>query len=114
MVYNELKRYGVHTGYYLSAVEVAASILKNHRKARGKGYNVTSPKARKPMAKLDHNFCKVEGEWLRIPIKPKEYFYVKLHKRALEFLSDAMLRLGSITITAGMVALTFVKGLPIL
>jgi putative transposase len=108
-VYNELSKYGLHTWYSLSAIEVATAILKNYRKAKRKNNNVKRPYARKLMAKLGNQAYKVVGDKLRIPIKPRQYFYVKLHKRALEFLSNTTLKLGSITLTACTVSMTFSK-----
>jgi putative transposase len=108
-VYNELNRYGLHTWYSLSAIEVATSILKNYRKAKRRKANVKPPHVKRLMAKLGNQAYKIEGDNLRIPIKPRQYFYVKLHKRALEFLSDSTLKLGSVTLTACTVVLTFVK-----
>ncbi len=109
LAYHKLVECSLHSWYTLSAIEVAASILKNYRKAKRKNGNVKMPYARKLMAKIGNQGYKIEGDKLRIPIKPKQYFYVKLHKRALEFLSDATLKLGSVTLTARMVVLTFVK-----
>jgi len=108
-VYRELTRCGYHSWYVLGAIEVATVILKNYRKAKRKKKNVRVPRARRLMAKLGNQAYKIIGDQLRIPIKPRQYFYVKLHKRVLEFLSDATLRLGSVTLTASKVVLTFVK-----
>ncbi|WXG43371.1 MAG: transposase [Promethearchaeati archaeon SRVP18_Atabeyarchaeia-1] len=99
-VYHQLSRFGLHTWYTLSAVEVACAILKNYRKAKRKRQDVRVPRATKLTAKLgNQGYRVVEGE-LRIPIKPREFFYVPLHKRAAQFLSDATLKLGSITLTS--------------
>jgi putative transposase len=108
-VYNELNKHGLHSWYSLSAIEIATAILKNYRKAKRRNPNVKHPYAKKLMAKLGNLGYKIIGNELRIPIKPKQYFYVKLHKRALEFLSDTTLKLGSITLTDRKVALTFIK-----
>ena len=108
-VYNELNRCGLHTWYSLSAIEVATAILKNYRKAKRRKANVKRPHVKKLMAKLGNQAYKVVDGRLRIPIKPKQYFYIPLHKRALEFLSDATLKLGSVTLTACMVSVVFSK-----
>ena len=109
VVYQDLMRHGYHSWYVLGAIEVATAILKNYRKAKRKKRNVRQPRARRLMAKLGNQAYKIIGDYLRVPIKPREYFYVKLHKRVLEFLSDSTLRLGSVTLTASKVVLTFVK-----
>ena len=61
LVYGRLQRYGYHSWYALSAIEVATAILKNYRKARRKNRNVKLPKARKLMAKLGDQAFKVEN-----------------------------------------------------
>jgi len=110
-VYNRLTEFGLHSWYCLSAIEVAAAILKNYRRAkrRNKDKSINLPYARRLVTKLGNQTYKVIGDKLRIPIKPRQYFYVKLHKRALEFLSDATLKLGSITLTARRISMVFSK-----
>jgi len=108
-VYRKLMMCGYHSWYVLGAIEVATVILKNYRKAKRKRRNVRKPYAKRLMAKLGNQAYKIIGDKLRIPIKPGQYFYVELHKRVLEFLSNATLRLGSVTLTASKVVLTFVK-----
>jgi len=108
-VYHQLSRFGLHSWYVLSAVEVATAILKNHRKAKRRRQNVRVPRATKLVAKLGNQGYKVVGGKLRLPIKPREYFYVPLHKRALQFLSDPALKLGSVTLTACTVSVAFSK-----
>jgi hypothetical protein len=61
------------------------------------------------MAKLGNQGYKVVSGGLRIPIKPREYFYVPLHKRAAQFLSDANVKLGSVTLTGLIVSVAFSK-----
>jgi putative transposase len=107
-VYHELGGFGLHTWYSLSAIEVATAILKNHRKARRRQQNARAPRARKLAAKLGNQGYIVNGK-LRIPIKPREYFYIPLHKRAAHFLSDATLKLGSVSLTASTISVTFSK-----
>jgi len=108
-VYHRLSEYGLHMWYSLSAIEVATAILKNYRKALRKKCGVRKPYAETLVAKLGNQAYKlVEGQ-LRIPIRPREYFYVPLHKRARQFLSDATLKLGSITLTARTVVVVFSK-----
>ena len=108
-VYHELTRCGYHSWYVLSAIEVATAILNNYRKAKRKKKDVRRPYARTLMAKLGNQAYRIVGDQLRIPIKPREYFYIPLHKRALQFLSDATLKLGSITLTTRTVTVVFSK-----
>ncbi|MCS4541905.1 MAG: transposase, partial [Euryarchaeota archaeon] len=51
-VYHKLAESGLHTWYVLSAIEVASTILKNYRKAVGRGEKPKKPHAKKLMAKL--------------------------------------------------------------
>jgi putative transposase len=108
-VYHQLGAFGLHSWYTLSAVEVATAILKNYRKAKRRQCNVQVPRAGKLMAKLgNQGYAIVDGR-LRVPIKAREYFYIPLHKRAMQFLSDSSLKLGSITLTTCMASLVFSK-----
>jgi putative transposase len=107
--YHQLSGFGLHTWYNLSAIEVATTILKNYRKAKRKRQSVRVPRATKLTAKLGNQGYRVVDGKLRIPIKPREYFYVPLHKRAAQFLSDAALKLGSVTLTACTVSVAFSK-----
>jgi putative transposase len=109
IVYHELGNFGLHSWYSLSAVEVATAILKNYRKAKRRRQNARVPRATKLMAKLGNQGYKVVDGKLRLPIKPREYFYVPLHRRAIRFLSDTTLKLGSVTLTACMVSVVFSK-----
>jgi putative transposase len=108
-IYHQLRGLGLHTWYSLSAIEVATAILKNYRKAKRRRQNVRVPRARKLTARLGNQGYKVVNGNLRIPIKPREYFYVPLHKRAAQFLSDTALKLGSVTLTACTVSVIFSK-----
>lgn len=99
-VYHQLGRFGFHSWYSLSAVEAATAVLKNYRKAKRTRCNVRVPRARKLVAKLGNQGYKVVDGTLRLPIKPREYFYVSLHRRAAQLLSDATVKLGSVTLTA--------------
>ncbi|WXG43247.1 MAG: IS200/IS605 family accessory protein TnpB-related protein [Promethearchaeati archaeon SRVP18_Atabeyarchaeia-1] len=108
-VYHRLSGYGFHTWYTLSAIGTATAILKNYRKARRKRQNVRVPRATKLVAKLGNQAYKVVDGKLRIPIKPREYFYVPLYERVSQFLSDAALKLGSVTLTACTVSVAFSK-----
>jgi putative transposase len=108
-VYSHLGEFGLHSWYVLSAVEVATVILKNYRKAKRRRQYARTPRASKLMAKLGNQGYKVFDGKLRLPIKPREYFFVPLHKRAAQFLSDSRLKLGSVTLTARMVSLVLSK-----
>jgi putative transposase len=111
--YSHLKDFGLHTWYSLSAIEAATAILKNYRKTKRRHQYAKAPRATKLMAKLGNQGYKVVDGELRIPIKPREYFYIPLHKRAAQFLSDAALKLGSVTLTDCMVSMAFSKNVEV-
>ncbi|WXG43108.1 MAG: transposase [Promethearchaeati archaeon SRVP18_Atabeyarchaeia-1] len=108
-VYRRLGDFGLHTWYSLSAIEAATAILKNHRKAKRRRQSIRVPRATKLTAKLGNQGYRVVDGRLRIPTKPREYFYIPFHKRAVQFLSDASLKLGSVTLTACTVTVVFSK-----
>jgi putative transposase len=108
-VYRQLGLFGLHSWYSLSAVEVAIVILKNYRKVKRRQRDVRVPRATKLMAKLGNQGYRIVDGKLRIPIRPREYFYIPLHKRAARFLSDSTLKLGSITLTPCMASVVFSK-----
>lgn len=71
-VYDDFKRYGLHTHYALNACEVAAAIMKNHRR------NHRAPVARKLALKLDNQTYRLQGRMLRIPVRPRAFVELKL------------------------------------
>ncbi len=107
-VYKELHN-GLHTWYILSAVEKACAILKNYRKAKRKNPNVKRPYVRKPFLSLGNQAYKIVDGKLRLSIKPRKYIYIPLNRHTLEVLSEPNLKLGSITLTASMVSISFSK-----
>lgn len=104
-VYEEFKRYGLHTHYALSACEVASAILKNHRR------NHRAPVAKRLTLKLDNQTYRLEGETLRIPIKPRQFLTLKLKIGGYQrrFLEDPSLRFGSITLSQNKLVVAFRK-----
>ncbi|MGQ9469107.1 MAG: RNA-guided endonuclease InsQ/TnpB family protein [Nitrososphaerales archaeon] len=89
----------------LNACEVACSILKNYRRCNRKPY------AQKLMLKLDNQSYKIDGNVIRIPIKPREFITIPLRLRDYHkaFLEDESLKRGSITLTASIIAIAFSK-----
>jgi len=104
-VYKDFKKYGLHSHYTLNACEVAAAILKNHRR------NHRAPVAKKLFLKFDKQTYLLQKETLRIPIKPREFLVLKLRLGDYQsrFLDDPSLTLGSITLTEDKVTVTFKK-----
>lgn len=107
-VYKELHN-GLHTWYILSAIEKACAILKNYRKAKRKNPNVKKPYVKKPFLSIGNQGYKIVNDKLRIPMKPREFIYIPLNKHTLSVLSEPNLKLGSITLTASTVSISFSK-----
>jgi len=109
LTYRELSsRYPWHGWYALSAIEVATVILKNYRRALRKGLRVEEPRARRLIAKIGSQAIKVEGDVVRLPLRPREWLYIPLHKRILSFV-EAGCRLRSVTLTPSVAFLAFSK-----
>ena len=106
MVYQDFKKYGLHTHYILSACEVAFSILRNHKR------RMRSPIARHLFLKLDSQSYTLNYLLLRIPTNPRQSLVIPLKAGEYQaiFLRDKRLKRGSITITAeGVVLIAFNK-----
>ena len=97
LVYGELSKFGYHSWYTLSAIEIATAILKNYRKAKRRDPNVKPPKAKRLVAKLGNQAFKIKDGNLVFPLKPRQFICIPLHKRGLQVLRDV--KLDSITIT---------------
>jgi len=108
-VYHRLNEYGLHTWYNLSAIEVATSILKNYRKIVRKKRSVKKPYAKRLMAKIGNQAYRIVDGKLRLPIEPGQYIYIPLNRYTLKILSEPNLKLGSITLTASTVSISFSK-----
>lgn len=107
LVYKKLTKYGYHSWFVLSAIEVAATILKNYRKVKRKKPNIKLPRARKLVAKIGNQALKIEDDKLVFPTRPRQFIHISLHKRALEVLRNA--KLGSITITPTTIHISYSK-----
>src|SRR2546425_5487033 len=92
-------------GYYrLCAISTATRILHNHRKAnKKKNHRATVPYARRLMLTTCYGF----NGLLRLPVKPREYVYVKLNSHTLQVLSG--LNVHSVTFTPDALSISFSK-----
>src|SRR6059058_1217984 len=71
-------------GYYrLGAISKATVILHNHRKVKKKNPRTRTPYARKLMLTTCYGF-KIKDGLLRLPVKPRQYTYVKLNRHSLQ------------------------------
>jgi putative transposase len=104
-VYEEFKRYGLHSHYTINACEVACAILKNSKR------NHRTPVAKKLFLKLDNQTYRLGTKTLRIPLKPRQFLTLKLKLGEYQrsFLKDSTLKRGSITLTERAVIVAFEK-----
>jgi len=104
VAYKELKNYGLHTHYILSACEIAFSLCRNRNP-------ISIPYIRKPFLKLDKQSFNLDYLILRIPVRPREFIYITLEGSSYHrsFLSDPTLKTGSVTITESAVIVSFSK-----
>src|SRR3989441_4059564 len=95
-------------GYYrLCAISTATRILHNHRKAnKKKNHRATVPYGRRLMLTTCYGF-KIQNGLLRLPVKPREYVYVKLNSHTLQVLSG--LNVHSVTFTPDALSISFSK-----
>jgi len=59
------------------------AILKNYRKALHRGLRASPPRAKRLMAKIGNQAIEVEGDVVRLLLRPREWLHVPLHRRAL-------------------------------
>jgi putative transposase len=110
-VYEESKKFGLHSHYILSTSEVACAILKNYRRYK----KIKEPEVKKLFIKLDNQTYKLiekQGElFVRIPFKPRKFLYIKLKygKYQKGFLEDKTLKLGSVIALTNRLVLCFRK-----
>jgi putative transposase len=91
--------------YRLGAISTATSILRNYRKAKRKNPRTEFPYAKKLMLTSCYGF-KIEGDLLRLPIKPRQYVHIKLNhtQRTLSGLN-----VRSVTLTPGSISINYSK-----
>jgi|SRR5271157_1053061 len=104
LAYPQLKGYGLHTHYILSACEVAyAAYRKKNRKS--------IPYVRKPFIKLDSQSYLLTHLLLRIPTRARHFIFLTLHGSDFQFslVDDPLLKRGSVTITPQGVSIALSK-----
>ena len=88
-------------GYYrLCAISAATGILRNYRRAMRKNPQTRFPHARRPMLTIQNGL-------LRLPVRPRQYIYVKLNNHTLQVLSGLNAR--SITLTPDTLGISYAK-----
>src|SRR5213080_734530 len=94
-------------GYYrLGAIGTATVILHNYRRAKKKNPRTVIPYARKLMLTTCYGF-KVRDGLLKLPVKPRQYVYVKLNSHTLQATSRFSVR--SVTLTPGELSVTYLR-----
>jgi putative transposase len=93
--YSRLSR-DIPSYYRLGAISTATGILRNYRKAKRKNSRTIVPYARKLMLTTSYGF-KINHNLLRLPVKPRQYIYVKLNDHTLEALSGFEIRAVTMT-----------------
>ncbi len=111
--YRQLERYDAMSYYKLCAISKAAGILKNHRKASGKGKPVKQPYARRPQLTTCYGF-KISDASLQLPIKPGNKITIPLNPHTLQVLSETGLTPRSVILTANTITVAYSKDVPTL
>jgi len=92
--------------FRLCAISIATGILRNHRKAKRKNARTKFPYAKKLMLTTCYGF-KIQNDLLRLPVKPRQFAYVKLNSHTLQTISGFSVR--SITLTPHSLCVTYSK-----
>src|SRR5438309_3377547 len=103
--YHRLSR-GILGYYRLCAISTATGILRNYRKTRKKNPRTRFPYARKLMLTTCYGF-KIQNGLLRLPVRPRQYSYVRLNNHTLQVLSG--LSVHSVTLTPDLLTISYSK-----
>ncbi|MEX0861670.1 RNA-guided endonuclease InsQ/TnpB family protein [Nitrosopumilus sp.] len=93
--------------YIQSSTSVAKARLKLYRTTKKKKPDAKIPYVKRNMITLDNQSFKIQDEILRIPIKPHEYIFIKLHSYVIKKLEDT--KVGSITLTPEKLIISYSK-----
>jgi putative transposase len=110
-VYEEAKKFNLHTHYVLNACWIACAILKNYRRYK----KTKKPEVKKLFLQLDNQTYKLikrkNDFYLRIPTEPKKFLFIKLEygEYQKKFLEDKTLKLGSVIALTNRLILCFEK-----
>jgi putative transposase len=101
--YHRLSR-GILGYYRLCAISTATGILRNYRKTQKKNPRTRFPYARKLMLTTCYGF-KIQNGLLRLPLRPRQYSYVKLNNHTLQVVSG--LNVHSVTLTPDSLTISY-------
>jgi putative transposase len=90
----------------LCAISTATGILRNYRKAKKKNPWTKFPYAKKLVLTTCYGF-KIQNGFLRLPIKPRQYIYIKLNSHTLRVLCGLNVR--SVTLTPDSLSISYAK-----
>ncbi len=93
--------------YVHGALQCAVSKIKQYKRARRKKHDAKIPYIWKNMLKLDNQSYKISECHIRIPIRKRQYFFIKLTSYVLEQLENT--KLGSITVTENKLIISYSK-----
>lgn len=98
-----------HSKHIYGALECAAAKLKNYKKLVRKNPDTKTPYIWKNHLVLDNQSYTILDGQIRIPIKPRQYVFVKLNHYVLSVLQE--MKLGSITITENKIIISYSKNI---
>jgi putative transposase len=107
-MYRELKD-EFHTKYIYGALECAAAKLKQYKRTKRKRGHSKIPYISKNVIKLDNRSYRIDNDIIRIPIRARQYCYIKLNYYVLEKITEH--KLGSITITPNKIIFAYSKNI---
>ena len=106
--YGQLKGYEVPSYYKLCAISRATGILRNHRKAKRRDRRARGPHARRLQLVTCYGF-KIKDDDLFLPFKSRQPFQIPLNQHIQRTLSNADLKVRSITLTADRLVIAYAK-----
>src|SRR5438093_3858646 len=90
----------------VGAIMTASRILKNYRRAKRKNPRTRFPHARRLMLTTCYGF-KIQDKFLRLPVEPYRYTYIRLNSHTLKVLSGMKAR--SVTLTRYSFTISYAK-----
>lgn len=99
LCYHKLERYYVYSVYKICAISHAAGILANRKTSMKRGFEPRQPYAKRPLLATYTGFKIVNGI-LKVPLGDRQYFNIHLNSHVRQVLSNPLLKVRSITLTA--------------
>ena len=93
--------------YIHGAVSVAKARVKQYRNAKKKKPDVKIPYVKRNIVTMDNQSFKIENDIIKIPIKPKQYLFIKLTSYVIKTIKDT--KLGSMTLTPEKLIISYSK-----